>query len=124
MLECVQASETLTIDYQDIPIPSILSIPRWWGSAICCADAENYNILGLDQLSFLPVMPLPGMTSPGVPPRIITSGDGGFVVLQASGEGSIAVFLTANGDPGGALIEMPRFPLDIGTLTQTISQGN
>ncbi|KAB5589981.1 hypothetical protein CTheo_6584 [Ceratobasidium theobromae] len=98
---------------RDIPIPSILSIPRWWGSAICCADAENYNILGLDQLSFLPVMPLPGMTSPGVPPRIITSGDGGFVVLQASGEGSIAVFLTANGDPGGALIEMPRFPLDI-----------
>ncbi|CAE7215844.1 unnamed protein product [Rhizoctonia solani] len=98
---------------KDIPIPSGLSVPRRWGSTICCADAENYNILGLDQLSFLPVMPLPGMTAPGALPRIIPSGDGGFVVLQASGEGSIAVFLTASGDPGGALIEMPRFPIDI-----------
>ncbi|CAE6389410.1 unnamed protein product [Rhizoctonia solani] len=90
-----------------------LTVPRRWGSTICCADAENYNILGLDQLSFLPVMPLPGLTTPGSLPRIIPSGDGGFVVLQASGDGSIAVFLTAAGDPGGALIEMPRFPIDI-----------
>ncbi|EUC65528.1 transforming growth factor-beta receptor-associated protein, putative, partial [Rhizoctonia solani AG-3 Rhs1AP] len=97
----------------DVPAPSALSVPRRWGSTICCADGENYNILGLDQLSFLPVMPLPGMSSPGAIPRIIPSGDGGFVVLQASGEGSIAVFLTAGGDPGGALIEMPRFPIDI-----------
>ncbi|CAE6423866.1 unnamed protein product [Rhizoctonia solani] len=98
---------------KDIPVPSVLSVPRRWGSTICCADTDNYNILGLDQLSFLPVMPLPGMTSPGALPRIIPSGDGGFVVLQASAEGSIAVFLTAGGDPGGALIEMPRFPIDI-----------
>ncbi|CAE6446226.1 unnamed protein product [Rhizoctonia solani] len=98
---------------KDVPIPAPLTVPRRWGSTICCADGENYNILGLDQLSFLPVMPLPGMTSPGAVPRIIPSGDGGFVVLQASAEGSIAVFLTAGGDPGGALIEMPRFPIDI-----------
>ncbi|CAE6405212.1 unnamed protein product [Rhizoctonia solani] len=58
-------------------------------------------------------MPLPGLTTPGSLPRIIPSGDGGFIVLQASGGGSIAVFLTAGGDPGGALIEMPRFPIDI-----------
>jgi hypothetical protein len=104
-------------------MPSGLTVPRRWGSTICCADAANYNILGLDQLSFLPVMPLPGMTSPGALPRIIPSGDGGFVVLQATGEGSIAVFLTAGGDPGGALIEMPRFPIDIGTSTQSSCQG-
>ncbi|KAG8761503.1 hypothetical protein FRC11_013797 [Ceratobasidium sp. 423] len=99
---------------KDVPIPAALRIPCRWGSTICCADAENYNVLGLDQLSFLPVMPLPGMTSPGALPHIIPSGDGGFVVVQASAEGSIAVFLTAAGDPGGALIEMPRFPIDIG----------
>ncbi|QRW19615.1 vacuolar protein-sorting-associated protein 39 [Rhizoctonia solani] len=98
---------------RDVPVPSGLTVPRRWGSTLCCADAENYNILGLDQLFFLPVMPLPGLTIPGTLPRIIPSGDGGFVVLQASGEGSIAVFLTAGGDPGGALIEMPCFPIDI-----------
>ncbi|ELU43311.1 Clathrin domain-containing protein [Rhizoctonia solani AG-1 IA] len=86
---------------RDVPVPSGLTVPRRWGSTLCCADAENYNILGLDQLFFLPVMPLPGLTIPGTLPRIIPSGDGGFVVLQASGEGSIAVFLTAGGDPGG-----------------------
>ncbi|CUA73702.1 O-methylsterigmatocystin oxidoreductase [Rhizoctonia solani] len=98
---------------REAPLPSALSAPRRWGSTVCAADAENYNIIDLNTLSFLPVMPIPSMSSPGAPPRIIPSGDGGFVVLQASGEGSIAVFLTAGGDPGGALIEMPRFPVDI-----------
>jgi hypothetical protein len=81
---------------------------------MCTTDAENYNILGLDQFSLLPVMPLPSMTTPGTRPHIISSGDGGFVVLQASGDGGIAVFLTASGDPTGILIEMPYFPIDIG----------
>ncbi|CAE6479542.1 unnamed protein product [Rhizoctonia solani] len=98
---------------REAPLPYALSAPRRWGSTVCAADAENYNIIDLNTLSFLPVMPIPSMSSPGAPPRIIPSGDGGFVVLQASGEGSIAVFLTAGGDPGGALIEMPRFPVDI-----------
>lgn len=81
---------------------------------MCLTDAENYNILSLHDFSFLPVMPIPSMTNPGAPSRIIPSGDGGFVVLQASGDGGIAVFLTAGGDPDGVLIEMPSFPIDIG----------
>ena len=76
-------------------------------------DADNYNVLGLDNFSMLPVMPLPSLNTPGTRPRITSSGDGGFVVLQASGDGGIAVFLTPSGDPDGALIEMPYFPIDI-----------
>ncbi|QRV76809.1 vacuolar protein-sorting-associated protein 39 [Ceratobasidium sp. AG-Ba] len=86
---------------------------RRWGAVMCTTDSENYNILGLDNFSMLPVMPLPSLTTPGTRPRIVSSGDGGFVVLQASGDGGIAVFLTPSGDPDGALIEMPYFPIDI-----------
>ncbi|KAF8609093.1 hypothetical protein BDV93DRAFT_464075 [Ceratobasidium sp. AG-I] len=98
---------------KDIPLPVGAATARRWGQVMCLTDAENYNILSLHDYSFLPVMPIPSTTNPGARHRIIPSGDGGFVVLQASGDGGIAVFLTAGGDPDGILIEMPSFPIDI-----------
>ncbi|QRV91636.1 vacuolar protein-sorting-associated protein 39 [Ceratobasidium sp. AG-Ba] len=98
---------------KDVPLAPPPPMARRWGAVMCTTDSENYNILGLDNFSMLPVMPLPSLTTPGTRPRIVSSGDGGFVVLQASGDGGIAVFLTPSGDPDGALIEMPYFPIDI-----------
>ncbi|KAG9103951.1 hypothetical protein FRC06_006736 [Ceratobasidium sp. 370] len=98
---------------KDVPLARPPTLARRWGQVVCATDAENYNVLALEQFFLLPVMPLPSLSTPGTWPRIISSGDGGFVVLQASGDGGIAVFLTPTGDPNGALIEMPSFPIDI-----------
>ncbi|KAG9075876.1 hypothetical protein FS749_012417 [Ceratobasidium sp. UAMH 11750] len=98
---------------KDVPLARPPTLARRWGQVMCTTDAEYYNVLGLEQFSLLPVMPLPSLNTPGTRPRIISSGDGGFVVLQASGDGGIAVFLTPSGDPAGVLIEMPSFPIDI-----------
>ncbi|KAG9126333.1 hypothetical protein FRC07_003854 [Ceratobasidium sp. 392] len=98
---------------KDVPLTPPPQLARRWGLVVCTTDAEYYNVLSLDQFSFLPVMPLPNATVPGTRPRILSSGDGGFVFLQASGDGGIAVFLTPTGDPTGILIELPYFPIDI-----------
>ncbi|KAG8695896.1 hypothetical protein FRC09_008865 [Ceratobasidium sp. 395] len=98
---------------KDVPLAPPPQLARRWGSVLCTTDAEYYNVLSLEEFSLLPVMPLPSATVPGTRPRIISSGDGGFIFLQASGDGGIAVFLTPTGDPTGVLIELPYFPIDI-----------
>jgi len=99
---------------QEGPSPDPISLARRWGDSVLVATPETINTIDLRSQIMTQTMPSPSAMVPGRQSHILTTGDGSFVLLSATGDGALAIFINGNGDPTGALVDFPCYPLEIG----------
>lgn len=87
-------------------------LARRLGRTLCLADQQYYNMVNLEAASFLPLLPISQAPDESVPIRpSITAIDGNeFLLLSWTGNGTIGIFITGDGDPVRGTLEWPAHP--------------
>jgi len=100
---------------KEISLPQGAILARRTGRYLCVADKEHYNIVDLENASFLSILPLSRALEPVplVKPFITVVNEFEFLILSYSGASTLGVFITGEGDPVRGTLEWPDHPEDV-----------
>lgn len=96
---------------REIPLPSGATLARRIGNLLCIADKQNYSMVNLDTATILPFVPVSQaeiMTA--IKPSITIISENEFLVTSWTGDGTIGLFVTGEGDPVRGTLEWPSHP--------------
>jgi hypothetical protein len=85
------------------------------GRTMCVADKEYYNIVDLEASSLFPILPLSQAPDPApfIKPHIVAISDNEFLILSWTGNSTLGVFISTDGDPVRGTLEWPSHPISV-----------
>ncbi|KAG7095427.1 hypothetical protein E1B28_006176 [Marasmius oreades] len=100
---------------KEIPLPQAArTLARRSGQYLCFADKEAYNVVDLETLQMLPILPL-CQAEPivDVQPFITVTGSGEFLLISWTGTSALGIFINGNGEPVRGTLEWPAHPKSV-----------
>ncbi|KAI6168302.1 hypothetical protein EDD17DRAFT_1466369 [Pisolithus thermaeus] len=99
---------------QEVPFQPGAQLARRIGRYLCVADTENYNVVDLQNAQMFPLLPVnqAGGATP-VKPFISVVSEAEFLILSWTGESTIGIFITGDGDPVRGTLTFPSHPLSV-----------
>jgi len=98
----------------EMPFPAGGILARRSGSYLCIADKEFYHMVDLNAASTFPMVPI-SQAGDGkfVRPSITVINENEFLLLSWTGQATIGIFITVDGDPVRGTLEWPTYPESI-----------
>lgn len=101
--------------HKDIPFQPGTRLARQTGHYLCIADAENYNVVDMQNSQMISLLPVSQAIDSVVPvkPFILVVSENEFLILSWTGTSTIGIFITGEGDPVRGTLTFPSHPLSI-----------
>ncbi|KAH8073389.1 CNH domain-containing protein [Cristinia sonorae] len=97
----------------EIPFPGAICAKRA-GLHLCVADKEMYHIVDLNAVSTFPLLPIvQSNDAKQVKPSITVINENEFLLLSWTGQATMGVFITGDGDPVRGTLEWNDYPESI-----------
>lgn len=107
------SEERLTY-FKEVPFQPGAQLARRIGHYLCVADTENYNVVDMQNAQMFPLLPVnqAGGAAP-VKPFISVVSETDFLIMSWTGESTIGIFITGDGDPVRGTLTLPSHPLSV-----------
>ncbi|KAL4079643.1 hypothetical protein J3A83DRAFT_1137451 [Scleroderma citrinum] len=116
--------------HRDIPFQPGTRLARRSGQYLCIADAENYNVIDMQNSQMISLLPVSQAVDSVMPvkPFISVVSENEFLILSWTGASTIGIFITGEGDPVRGTLTFPSHPLsvcfDFPNVTALLANGS
>ncbi|KZT07023.1 uncharacterized protein LAESUDRAFT_812372 [Laetiporus sulphureus 93-53] len=97
--------------HSPMPLPSGVVVAKRTGQYVCIADERNYSLINLNSGQMFEVLPLNQAGDDfRVKPSVTVINECEFLMLSWTGNNTLGVFITGEGDPVRGTLEWPLYP--------------